>query len=32
MGYPRGTAMGFLMLHLLFGLLVGVLYDTFGGV
>jgi len=32
MGYPRGTAMGFLMLHLLFGLLVGVLYDVFGGV
>lgn len=32
MGYPAGTAMGFLMLHLLFGVLVGVLYDVFGGV
>ena len=30
--YPAGTAMGFLMLHLMFGVLVGVLYDVFGGV
>ena len=32
MGYPMGTAMGFLMLHLMFGVLVAVLYDAFGGV
>ncbi len=32
MSYPAGTAMGFLMLHLLFGVLVGVFYDAFGGV
>jgi hypothetical protein len=32
MGYPQGRAMGFLMLHLFFGLLVGVLYDVFGGI
>lgn len=32
LGYPAGTAMGFLMLHLLFGVLVGVFYDVFGGV
>ena len=30
--YPAGTVMGFLMLHLMFGVLVGVLYDVFGGV
>lgn len=32
LGYSRGTAMGFLMLHLVFGVLVAVLYDAFGGV
>ena len=31
-GYPAATAMGFLMLQLLFGVLVGVFYDAFGGV
>jgi hypothetical protein len=30
--FPPGTAMGFLVLHLLFGVLVGVLYGAFGGV
>ena len=32
LGYPAGTAVGFLMLHLVFGVLVGALYDGFGGV
>ena len=32
LSYPRATAAGFLMLHLLFGVLVGALYDAFGGV
>ena len=32
MAYPAGTAVGFLMLHLLFGVLVGALYTAFGGV
>ena len=32
MKYPMGTVMGFLMLHLAFGVLVGVFYDVFGGV
>ena len=32
LGYPRGTAMGFLMLHLLYGVLVGAFYTAFGGV
>ncbi len=32
MSYPRAAVMGFLMLHLLFGVLVGVFYDAFGGV
>ncbi len=31
-GYPKATSMGFLMLHLLFGVLVAVFYDVFGGV
>ena len=30
--YPMATSMGFLMLHLLFGVLVAVFYDLFGGV
>ena len=30
--YPMGPAIGFLMLHLLFGVLVAVFYDGFGGV
>jgi hypothetical protein len=30
--YPMATTMGFLMLHLMFGVLVGVFYDVFGGV
>lgn len=29
LSYPMGTAMGFLMLHLMFGVLVGVLYEAF---
>ena len=29
---PMATAAGFLMLHLLFGVLVGAFYDLFGGV
>ncbi|MDA0263603.1 MAG: hypothetical protein O3A93_05690 [Chloroflexi bacterium] len=29
MGYPMGTAIGFLVLHLIFGVLVGALYETF---
>lgn len=28
MGYPAATAMGFLMLHLLFGVLVGTFYEV----
>ena len=32
LSYPKGTAMGFLMLHLIYGVLVGVFYDAFGGV
>ena len=32
LGYPAGTAIGFLMLHLLYGVLVGALYTAFGGV
>ena len=32
LSYPKATAAGFLMLHLLFGVLVGGLYDAFGGV
>ena len=32
LSYPMATAGGFLMLHLLFGILVGGLYDVFGGV
>ncbi len=32
LSYPKMTAAGFLMLHLLFGLLVGGFYDLFGGV
>ena len=32
LSYPKATAAGFLMLHLLFGVLVGALYDAFGGV
>ncbi len=32
LSYPKGTAMGFLMLHLVYGVLVGVFYDAFGGV
>ncbi|NQW22207.1 MAG: hypothetical protein HQ475_02045 [SAR202 cluster bacterium] len=28
LGYPIGTAMGFLMLHLTFGVLVGVFYEV----
>ena len=32
LSYPKATAVGFLMLHLLFGLLVGEFYDLFGGV
>ncbi len=32
LSYPKGTAMGFLMLHLTYGVLVGVFYDVFGGV
>jgi hypothetical protein len=32
MNYPRATTAGFLMLHLVFGVLVGVFYDAFGGV
>lgn len=32
MGYPMGTAVGFLTLHLLFGVLVAIFYDVFGGV
>ena len=32
MDYPMATMMGFLMLHLMFGILVGVFYDVFGGV
>ena len=32
LAYPKATAAGFLMLHLLFGLLVGGFYDVFGGV
>jgi hypothetical protein len=32
LSYPSATAMGFLMLHVLFGVLVGVSYDAFGGV
>ncbi len=32
LSYPKATAAGFLMLHLLFGLLVGGFYDVFGGV
>ncbi len=32
LSYPNATAMGFLMLHLLFGVLMGVTYDAFGGV
>ncbi len=32
MNYPRATVMGFFMLHLLFGVLVGAFYDAFGGV
>lgn len=31
LSYPVVTAGGFLMLHLLFGLMVGGLYDVFGG-
>jgi hypothetical protein len=31
MNSPSATAMGFFMLHLLFGVLVGVSYDAFGG-
>ena len=31
LSYPRGTAMGFLMLHLLYGVLVGAFYNVFGG-
>ena len=30
--YPMATTMGFLMLHVMFGVLVGVFYDVFGGV
>ena len=29
LSYPRATTMGFVMVHLLFGLLVGVLYEAF---
>ena len=32
LSYPKATAAGFLMLHLVFGVLVGALYDAFGGV
>ena len=32
LAYPMATTAGFLMLHLLFGLLVGGFYDVFGGV
>ena len=32
MAYPMATAAGFLMLHLLYGVLVAALYDGFGGV
>jgi len=32
MDYPMATMMGFLMLHLMFGILVGVFYEVFGGV
>ena len=32
MNDPRATVLGFFMLHLLFSLPVGVLYDAFGGV
>jgi uncharacterized protein (DUF2236 family) len=32
LSYPRATAMGFLMLHVLFGVMVGSFYDAFGGV
>ena len=28
LGYPRMTAMGFLMLHILFGILVGTFYTA----
>ena len=28
LGYPRMTAMGFLMLHILFGILVGTVYTA----
>ena len=31
LSYPMATAVGFLMLHLLFGVLVGGFYDLFGG-
>ena len=30
--YPMATTVGFLMLHLMFGVLVGVFYEVFGGV
>ena len=30
--YPMATTMGFLMLHLMFGALVGMFYEVFGGV
>ena len=29
LSYPKATAAGFLMLHLVFGVLVGALYDAF---
>ena len=29
LGYPRATAMGFLMLHVVFGILVGAFYTAF---
>ena len=32
MGYPRATAVGFFMLHLVFAVVVAALYDAFGGV
>ena len=32
LSYPMATAGGFLMLHLLFGVLVGGLYSVFSGV
>ena len=32
LAYPPGTAIGFLMLHLLYGVLVGAFYTAFGGV